>query len=242
MILPKKTDIDKQKNDERKRFIDEGIVLAKKVDKLRETSANEEKQLKDWRESSLKLVQADIAKFIEEKETLKHEIEEATREREALLKPLTKEWEKANEFKAFLSQEKTDLYLEKESLKLRLEEIEKEREKVSKIVVTINKRKDETEKAKSEATELKDLAQREYEMAHSEHDAQTEAHDKAMSQADGLRKEYEVALSLIKIRENEVKEKEVDIIKREQHLASQQVALRIAYEEIKKNASQSNNT
>ena len=234
MILPKKTDIDKSKQQEKEQLIKDGISLATKVDKLRETSANEERQLKDWRESSLKIAQADIAKFIEEKETLKNEILEIERLRDSLLLPDIKQVHE--EIKQIINSEvsKRTAYLSSASLKKEMEDLKTEREKVSILITEIKKRNEETNKAKEEAISLKESTQHEYEIAHSEHSAQTETYDKEMSEVAQKEEEYEVALSLIKIRENEVKEKELDIINREKHLASQRVALQIAMEEIKK--------
>jgi hypothetical protein len=235
MILPKKQDLDKAKNDERKRLIDDGIMLAKKVDQLRETSANEEKQLKDWRENSLKLVQQEIAQFIEKKETVKHEIEEAIRERQELLKPLTKEWTELGKAKDDLEKERQKIWEETELIKVDRQTIDDGQDKLSKLISKAKQNEHDTDKIKSEAISLKELAQREYEMAHSEHTLQTETFDTKLSEVLQRLKEYEVALSLIKIREHEVKDKESELLTREKHLASQQVALRIAYEEIKKN-------
>jgi len=235
MILPKKQDLDKAKNEERKRMIDEGKFLATKVDKLRETSANEEKQLKDWRENSLREVQKEIAQFIEEKETVKHEIEEARRERQELLKPLTKEWTELGKAKDDLEKERQVVWEEKEFVKVEKQDLDKDKEKLSSFISKAKQNEHDTQKIKSEVISLKELAQREYEMAHSEHTLQTETFDTKLSEVLQREKEYEVALSLIKIREHEVKDKESELLTREKHLASQQVALRIAYEEIKKN-------
>jgi hypothetical protein len=237
MILPKKTDIDKQKNDERKRLIDDGVILATKVDKLRETSANEEQRLKDWRESSLKLVQIDIAKFNEEKETVKNEIEEARRERDELLKPLTKEWEEIKKAKSELGQEITENYIIGEQLKEEERKLETEKEKLSNLLSKATQNVTATQKTKEESITLKNLTQNEYDMASMERKQQDYSHESISNELCQQKKEYEVALSLVKIRENEVKEKESELLTREKHLASQQVALRIAYEQIKKNES-----
>jgi hypothetical protein len=229
MILPKKTDIDKQKNDERKRFIDEGVILATKVDKLRETSANEEKQLKDWRESSLKLVQTEIAQFIEEKETIKHEIDEARLEREELLKPLTKEWKEINEAKSKIGQDITENYIIGEQLKEEERKLDKEKKKLSNLISNAKQNETETEKAKQEAVSLKELAHREYEMAREEHICQTDTHEKELSEVLQQKKEYKVALKTIEIRESQVKEKESDLLIRENNL-QRRLERVIAYE------------
>lgn len=236
MILPKKQDLDKAKNEERKKMIDEGIMLATKVDKLRATSADEEKRLKEWREGSIKQVQLEIAEQIVNKNSLLGEIQTLEGRRQELLKPLDKEWTELKGAKQDLEQERQLIWEEKEFVKVGTQDLAKDKVKLTDIISKAKQNEYDTQKIKSESISLKDLAQREYEMAYSEHDVQTDTYDEKLSEVAQSKKEYEVALSLIKIRENEFKEKEVEFINREKHLASQQVALRIAYEEIKKNA------
>ena len=66
---------------------------------------------------------------------------------------------------------------------------------------------------------------------------QTNQHEQALVQLNNARKEYEVALTTIDVREKNVDEKEADLIIRENHLATQQIQVKIAWDEIKKNAS-----
>lgn len=241
MILPKKSDIDKSKLQEREQLVKEGILLATKVDKLRATSADEEKRLKDWRESSLKQVQLEIAEQIVNKNSLLGEIQTLEGRRQELLKPLDKEWEELKGAKDDLEQERQIIWEEKEFVKVEKQDLDKNTEKLSNLISNAKQNETDTQKAKDESRSLKELSQREYEMANTERITQSEDFDTKLSEVTQSKKEYEVALSLIKIRENEVKEKEVDIIKREQHLASQQVALRIASEVINKNATNKHN-
>lgn len=233
MILPKKQDLDKARNDERKKLIDEGVSLATKIDKLRETSANEEKRLKDWRESSLKLAQLDIAKLNEEKETIKHQIKEAERERQELLKPLAKEWEEVKKAKDDLEQERQIIWEEKEFIKVEKQDLDKNTEKLSSLIFKAKQNEYDTQKIKSESINLKDLAQKEYEVAREEHIEQTDAYDKKLSEVSQSKKEYEVALSLIEIREKEVKEKGSELIIREKDLERRQRNFQIAQEVLK---------
>lgn len=234
-LLPRKIDIDKVKAQERKQEIDSGIALAKSVDKLRETKLLEAKQLKEWREANLKVVQQEIDSYIEVRDNLKKQTEEAEVYRKKLIEPLDKEWAEVNQTKAQLIKEKHEIYLSGEQLKEKEIKVEQERQKVSQIVSRVTQNEKDTIKAKEETTSLKELAHKEYEMAREEHDKQTDRHERALSAIAQQEKEYEVATKTIEIREKEVREKESELIIREQHLASQQAQLRVAREVIKQN-------
>lgn len=229
-VLPQKLDIDRERNIERKKEIDSGIALATRIDKLRETKANEEKALFEWRQHSLKLIQKEIDDYITVRDNLKKQTEEAEVHRKKLIEPLDNEWIEINKVKLEISANKEELYIQKEQFKLEEQKLKNKQNDLS-IFVSKNKIKEgETEKIRSETISLKDLAQREYEIAREERRIQTESFEKSISEVDERKKEYEVGLSLIQIRENEVNEKESDIIKREKHLESQQTILRVAKE------------
>ena len=233
-ILPKQQDILKAKNDERKREIDSGIALASRIDKLRDTQLNEERQLKIWRENSLKIVQKEIDDYLVVKENLRIQTEEAELYRKKLLEPLDIEWEEINLEKVKINKGLNDNLILQEQLKDDEINLEQKRAELSELIIKAKDNEKDTEKTKSETVALQEMAQREYEIARYERESQSNSYDKAMIEVSKRLKEYEVALSLIVIRENECKEKEVDIIKREKHLESQQRVFRIAREELNK--------
>lgn len=236
-LLPKK-EIDVLKANERKIEIDEGLTLARKVDALRETKVNEEKSLMDWRNNSIKAVQNEIAQFIEERDNLERQNNEARKIRDALLQPdiIQVKAELASMVNSELS--KRESFISEESAKSQTKKLKIEREKVAQITATALFNQNETEKAKQEAERLQKLAQKTLDDAKSERIEQNKKYAEEIEKADQKQEEYEVALSLIQIREKEVEEKLADIIIREQHLASQQLALKIAMEEVtKSNAS-----
>jgi len=70
MIFPKKIDVNKHKAAERKVMIDEGVILAKRVDELRGMRLQMEKNFEEWRIGTSKEVQKEIDALIEEKESL----------------------------------------------------------------------------------------------------------------------------------------------------------------------------
>lgn len=234
-LLPKKQDIDRQKNLELKKEIDSGIALATRIDKLRETKTSEEKALFEWRDNSLKLVQKEIDDYITVRDNLKKQTEEAEVYRKKLIEPLNEEWREINKEKDSLKVQRENTYISSERLKADKEKIKLELVKISDVITRIKKKEDEVVKAKDEAMSLKDMAQKEYEIAKAEHDAQTNTHDQRMSEATERRKEYEVALSLVKIRESEVEQKENQLLLDRKHLESQQAQLRKAIEITKQN-------
>lgn len=74
MKLLKKEDIQQDYALERKLQIDEGMNLAKKIDFLRKSYAEEEQKLKAFRDSSLKAIQAEIDPLILQKQQLEREV------------------------------------------------------------------------------------------------------------------------------------------------------------------------
>ncbi len=233
MKLLDKRKIDSNKTEERRKEVEDGVSLAKSIDKLREAKVTEERKFLDFRDNALKTIKGEMAQLNLEKNLLMEDIKQKQELRNELLKPLDKEWAEINQAKAKQVQEKQNIFLLREQEKEERKLLDEEQAKIKKIATKIGQKHNETEKAKSEAISLKELAQREYEMAHSEHVVQTETYEEEMRKAQGLQDEYKVALSLIQIRENEVKEKESELLIREKHLESQQVALRIAKEALK---------
>lgn len=229
-ILPKKQDLDKAKSLARKQEIDEGVALAKRIDVLRETVAREEKNLLDYKAITVKEVQGEIIQLVEEKESIERQVNEAIKERDRLLKPLTAEWALVNDTKTQIAEEKQSIWEEKEILEKKKQETEKEKEEIATIITKIKKNEEETEKAKGEATSLKEMAQREYEMANEEHIKHTEIEEKAMVKALELQKEYEVGVKTNQIKENDLKQKESELIIREKDLERQQANAKRAYE------------
>lgn len=232
-LLPQKKDIDSAKAQERKQEIDSGLSLAKSVDKLREQLALEKKNLFEWRTANIASVQQEIDSYIETKEKFRIEIEKQEEYRKKLIEPLDKEWAEINRVKVELGNKSNEIFIANEQLKILEKEIENEKKKVSEIVSRVTQNEKDTIKAKEESVSLRDMAQHEYEIAKGERNQQTETFEKSLSDLAQQKKEYEVALSIIQIRENEVKEKESDIIKREQHLEMQQRTLRVAKEALK---------
>lgn len=93
MRLLSKIEVSRQKSDERKLEIDEGVKLASKVDKLRETAASEASNLQKFRTESLKKIKDEIDVLLIQKDDLQGQIVSLTEQKRLLRVPLDAEWE-----------------------------------------------------------------------------------------------------------------------------------------------------
>lgn len=239
-LLERKIDIDKFKIADRKREQDEGLALATKVDALRRVKAEEEKNLSEYRTNAIKSIQYDIDQFLEEKANLERQNNEARQIRDALLKPDIVQVKAELENLVNSEVEKRSNYLSTAKLKVETQKLKDEQKRISLILSQVTLKENETEKAKQQAISLAQMAREKYEVARDEHIHQTESYEKALSDARRLQETYENGIAVLEKERQEVKEKEVDIIIREKRLASQQVATRLAMEEIKKYGTNSN--
>lgn len=74
MLLPSAKDVQKERTEERRNLIEEGIKIARKIDTLRDTLGKEERALKQFRDNSMKVVLSEIRVFQDERDSLKKEI------------------------------------------------------------------------------------------------------------------------------------------------------------------------
>lgn len=95
-LLPK-SEVDSLKAVERRRDIDEGLKLAKKVDNLREVVAREYVALKAYRETTLAVIQDEINEKNKTLIPLRAEVADLEARRALALVPLDAEWQKVNE-------------------------------------------------------------------------------------------------------------------------------------------------
>lgn len=233
-LLPKKVDIDKAKVQERKMEVDAGLDLAKKVDSLRQAKDTEEKNLKEWREKSIKSIQYEIDQYLEERDNLKKQNDEARTLRNELLKPLNSEWEEVNKVKEELSKERNEIESEKETLKISKKNIELQQNKAVQIVAKSKLNEQETEKLKNEIVALKAMAQREYEISREKRVEQTTREEQTNLRLDELQKQYEVGITTNEIFQKNLEEKESELINKEKDLERQQKILIAAKEALHK--------
>jgi len=153
-LLPKKT-IDVQVAAQRKAQIDEGVVIAKKIDALRQTYGSLETQHKAFLDGMKKSLDDSNRKLIESIAHKKLEIEELEEKRSRLLEPLTYAWEEVKLEKKRISEVTNSL----DDRELRLaakEENIRDRDKKSKDSLNrINIRERELSAAYQEADEAR---------------------------------------------------------------------------------------
>ncbi len=234
MRLLDKKQVNQEIQNQKGQQMREGIALAQKVDTLRETKALEEKRLKEWRDKAIKTIQQEIDDYITVRDNLQNQTEEAEVYRKKLIEPLDKEWEEINAEKALIIKEKETIRISKLSIIEQTGKVKIDLKKVSDVIARLKTKENETEKIQKHTVSLHEMAKEDRELARRERIAQTESHENKMLGLSQKEKEYEVALTTIQIRENAAKEKELELITRENHLATQQRTLKIAYDEIHK--------
>lgn len=92
MKLLSKSEVESTKTEEKRREIEQGMNLARKIDVLRETAVVEEKTLTDLRTGATSLLAAEIKEKKDEIEDLDGQILLRQEELEELRKPLDAEW------------------------------------------------------------------------------------------------------------------------------------------------------
>lgn len=136
-LLPK-PDLARERANERKTEIDQGLALARKVDALRETSATEEAKLARFRAETLESIRNDMNDLSGAKRALEGQISGLEARRAELLKPLDSEWAEVREKESELTryalelQERLDYLREGEKdLQVRIEQASYEEKRIS---------------------------------------------------------------------------------------------------------------
>lgn len=159
MKLLEKNKIIALKNQERAVEVNEGYKLAKKVDSLRQTYADEQKNLINFRNETTRKVKEEIAVVFKQRDDLKEEVYSLMEEKKELLIPLDEQWDKVHKKEDELIQyanslsEKTQLLQEdKNYLEVEQQKIKEERKR-------IDAERKATIAGLSEAEDKKDKAQ-----------------------------------------------------------------------------------
>ena len=109
MRLMPKTGVEKANAEAKRKEIDEGVKLAKRIDGLRETLADEEQSLEKFRVATLENIKAETAPLEEKRDSLKKEVGELERTRAELLLPLDEAWEEVELERKELEQKEYDV-------------------------------------------------------------------------------------------------------------------------------------
>lgn len=137
---------------QKKAQIDEGVIIARKVDVLRETLASLEKQHRDFIAGTRQDLLNATSQLINEKESLQGEIRSLNERRQKLLKPLDDEWETLQEEKNKFFKEQTEFSIKEHDLNERESKITKTEKTISKIESQLQELKFDAERQRDEAT------------------------------------------------------------------------------------------
>lgn len=112
MKLLTKEDLQEKKSFERKKEIDEGVKLAKKVDTLRELSVVEQANLTKFRDETLNSIKNEITLATTQYNALQQQIKQLEEDRMRKMAPidLTKEWEQVKNDKLQVEEWKRELF------------------------------------------------------------------------------------------------------------------------------------
>lgn len=176
---------------QRKAQIDEGVKIASKVDTVRETLAQEEGNLRRFRQETIASVQADIDRYIGVKDTLKSEIVVLERQKSNAQIPLNAEWERLRKDRSKLVKDIDAWGGKSDNLKEREDQVERSER--------------EAEVSRGKASEMLHKASEKFAQADA---ALQEARESAAS----IRNKAQVVLSAAESieRENTIKEQELE--------------------------------
>lgn len=225
-LLPKR-EADKAKALDRKREVDEGAKLASRVDGLRVLVAEEEKNLRAFKEKMVPEVMAEIKTLIDRKEYLQADMEELERQRLIAKKPLDDKWLEVRKKEAELNElglslgEKADsvnVLLEKGIAYARELEIEKER---------IRDERERSKVALNEATLSKEKAR--LALSQSEREA-----EEIIKQATDLEASAEKREKQVSLREKQVNQQQKDVERDKIAVISAQRVLKDRYDTLQR--------
>lgn len=217
-LLPKQL-VSAEVATQKKQQIDSGINLAKKVDVLRKTLGEEEKNLETFRTETVKGVQIEIDGLIRQKDTLKDEIGVLNKQKAEALVPLEVEWERMRRVSVKL--EKDRMLFDQMSFSL----IERETQ--------VERSEKEAEDEKERASDLKhraseDLAEADSTLTHAR-EASVEIRNKTqvvLASAESRAREVDLKESELEDRESLVEKRTKEFGKLEADLASRERKLR----------------
>ena len=214
-----KSEVSKAATLDRQREIQEGMKLAKRVDNLRETVAEEDRSLQEFRSRTLTAIMTEVEAYTTKRNLLEDEVWELEERKRLATEPLTEQ----------------ELALE--TLRARLDEIRKEQLQKEVDLQTLERaleeRSAEVEEKSAKATELLAEASRERDDVFSDkqhttrllRDAQAQADRTASAQAS-FEEEKANTEKRLKEREDALVDRELQVVKDRKELGSRERQLR----------------
>lgn len=225
--LRDKREVDSLKQKERKNEIDEGLKLVNQIEKLRILRIEEEKNLIEFRERSIKEIQNQIASFILDKETLSGELISLQETRKSLIVPLDTEWRELDKIKIQLIEDKQELYLQSEQLKIEKKKDAQIKKSILFSITKARKMESDAQKLFHESTLFKENAENEYLLAKHEHIIQNDEYGKRLADIELLKETYQNGININSMDENKLRDWENELIIREQDLERRSNMLQI---------------
>ena len=213
MKLLNKSEQTKAKALEKNREIQEGLKLAKRVDALREISAQEDKALKDFRKNALAEISAEILQETKKKEEIEKEVKDLEDRKLEALKPLDIEWDRVRVAKEELTRKEATLLNGIEGHKAEYEEINRRIKEVSDKEAHLATVADIAHDKHSEAEKLLKSA-KEQALASKKVSEETEREAKTLVNNAQEKEKYIINREkAVFVKEEELRKKEIDLAK-----------------------------
>jgi len=227
MKLLTKSEQSKAKATEKQKEIQEGLKLAKKVDALREISAQEDKALKEFRKNTLAEIAKETLKESKKLDALKDEVKELEERKLEALKPLEAELRAIEDKTATLNELIANFNTRGEKIAKLEADVEKRVKEVSVQEIHVQTIKSQALDNFKESDTLVQEAVNNSRLAR-------EVLDKAKQEAEELINNAEFKEKSIINREKAVFVKEEELRKKEIDLAKQESALKDKYETLER--------
>jgi chromosome segregation protein len=218
MKLQPKKQVNILYQEERRKEIDEGVNLAKKIDVLRETLGSLEKQHETFLAATSRELEERTREKRLEIKNLTQEISKLTEQRQILVKPLDDEWSKLEEAKQIFDQDKQDLESRENELQKKEEGIKETEKRLEERERTIASKEETIESVSQETIRLNDEARQIHTKNSKEYDdfveertarlAEIEAKEKANANQEVYNKHQK---DILDKREKDLKDKEKGI-------------------------------
>lgn len=196
---------------ERKNEIDQGMHLARKVDSLRTTVAEEEKNLAKFRENAIQQVVSEVQIKTDELKNIKKDIEEAHLKRLELEKPLTEEWQKLEIEKSKIQEKSIEIQKELDSVWRQKKQLRKEKSILDNLMNECQVIKQDAQKSLDNAKKIENKA---LELS----SQQKEIRDKYIGEMELIQKDLAHRENKVSIREKNVSLKEQSLKEKEREL------------------------
>lgn len=216
-LQPKSEVLEKQASEQKQR-IEEGLRLAKRVDRLRETQAQEDASLEKFRREKVAAINAEIAETRGILTPLQVEVANLKAERERLMKPLTLEWEAV----ALARQEAETLTASADS---RVKEAEKAESKARTTLNYAETLMKAVDQARFDAASSLSDAENHRIEAQRKHDLAAQVLDETNRMQEDVKNELIPRIAAVSMREEGVRMKEAVLNDREADISKEWVLL-----------------